>query len=167
MSSEYHIDFIHDEDARGENISDEENNEPLDYQDWSTIYSDELWDMWYLMKEYLDNRYIFNELFENIDPDDFFSDFCYDFVHDFQVTTHYDMWKNENLNDLSYLWHLIKDYYKIFGSRTFDEFCLFIYTSKKYHRDIYNERSSRYHSSQGRNSSRPFSFLEPRFSHFR
>ena len=150
MVSEYYYDDVHGEDASDSN-SDDDSNEPLDYQDWSTIYNQELWDMWYGMKEYLDNRYTYDanvNLFEKVQPDDFFYEFCFEYPPHFHQTDEFKDWEKENKTDLNHLWKMIKDNTKVFankiGNKTYTDFCIFLYNSKKSKPIIYNEFNNKY-----------------------
>lgn len=172
MVSEYYYDDVHGEDASDSN-SDDDSNEPLDYQDWSTIYNQELWDMWYGMKEYLDNRYTYENvnLFEKVQPDDFFHEFCFEYPPHFHQTDEFKDWEKENKSDLNYLWKMIKDNTKVFGNKignkTYTDFCIFLYNSKKSKPIIYNEfNNSRHNLSQGGYSSGSIFSVDPWVHHF-
>lgn len=161
MVYEYYDDITHGEDARDSN-SDDESCEPLDYQDWSTIYNEELWDMWYSMKDYLDNRYTFDNMFKNIEPDDFFYDFCFEHPKEIYYTTEYIDWVEDNKSDLNFLWRLISGYRDIFGNKSIDDLNYYVFTAKKYPKNIYNETHfARYNFSQSVNPSGALFDFEP------
>ena len=158
---DYYDDISHGEDARDSN-SDDETCEPLDYQDWSTIHNEELWDMWYRMKDYLDNRYMYDELFKNIEPDDFFYDFCFEHPKEIYYTTEYIDWVEENKLELNYLWRLIREYRGIFENKYIEDFHYYVFTAKKYPKNIYNETYfARYNFSQSGDTSGPIFGFEP------
>jgi len=117
--------------------------ETVDYQDWSTIYNEELWEMWYSMLEVLEQAGLKDELFGGIDADDFFYDFCYENPPDIHPTFDLDMWRLHYLNHLKNVWRRIENYSSIFGSerkKTIDDFIYFVYRFncvKKYYEHRY------------------------------
>lgn len=128
-----------DEEYYEDSHSDSEKSvqEPLDYQDWSTIHNEELWDMWYSMEEYLNQMYIKDELFGDIDADDFFYEFCYEDVPIVQSTFDSEMWRTHYLNHLKNLWRRISGFSDIYGKdKNFEDFVYFVYrfnSTKKYY----------------------------------
>lgn len=126
MPTDYYYDWNDNaDDSHSDNEKSED--EVLCYEDWSTIYNQELWDMWYSMEEYLKAKYIDDELFGNIDPDDFFYDFCFLDSPRIEDTLDFAQWINHYLSDISYLWRLIRNYKYVFGRKSSEDFYYFIY----------------------------------------
>jgi len=123
--------------------SEKSNQDQIEYQDWSTIYNEELWNMWYLMDDYLNQMYSASkhELFGGIDADDFFYDFCYQNAPFIQGTFDFELWRIHYLNHFENLWRLISEFSDIIGKeKGFEDFVYFVYrfnSSKKYYEHIY------------------------------
>lgn len=121
-----------------ESHSDEESTQPLDYQDWSTIYSDELWDMWYQIQEYLDNRFPYNsDDLCKVEADDFFYDFCFEYPQHFQRTPDFLEWQDQYWQDMKHLWGIVGPYRGVYTHKSFDDLCYFFYNAKKSKPNIY------------------------------
>jgi hypothetical protein len=150
--------FEYDEVISGgdESHSDDETTEPLDYQDWSTIYSEELWDMWYQIQEYLDNRFPYkSDRLCDVEPTDFFSDFCFEYPKEFQKTPEFLEWQDT-------YWQEMKDIYRIvqpYTNKKIDDLCYFFYTVKKYKQNI--NVSPRPNICQGGYPSGSIPYIEP------
>ena len=121
-----------------ESHSEDESTETLDYQDWSTIYSDELWEMWYQIHEYLDNRFPYNgDDMCKVEPDDFFYEFCFQYSQNFQRTSEFLDWQDKYMDEMKHIWRLIHPYRTIYGNKSFDDLCYLFHNAKKYKSNIY------------------------------
>jgi hypothetical protein len=101
-------------------------------------------------------------MFKNIEPDDFFYDFCFEHPKEIYDTTEYIDWVEDNKSDLNFLWRLISEYRDVFGNKSIHDFRYYVFTAKKYPKNIYNETYfARYNFSQSGNPSGALFDFEP------